>query len=214
MQQGSPVLIKGHVIHIGERVFDPLEFWITPTIDREKEKIDIFVWHPLFEILEKKQRYTVLYLFLDELLGEYGTEHWIGRMELASERLTEAIPLPELLDVVNKMKAEEGWKKHPPGGCFTGYNLKEPHDRFLRGDTIAGTTANFPLIRDYLDAEGELEDPLKNSALTTCSFLSMPLFYRREINRRRVGRLKMRLRRPSSLRLADRCWAVLKQYVG
>jgi hypothetical protein len=159
----QPGSIKGQTIKMGEQVFDPVEFWITPVIDDDLEKIDITAWHPMFESLKEQQRQTILYLFLDELFGEYGTDQFIGRIELGDRRLADAIPLAELLDFVNKIKAERGWKKYPPGECFSSYECKEPHDRFPRGDVFVGTTANFRLIRDYLNAEGELENPLKNT---------------------------------------------------
>jgi hypothetical protein len=38
--------------------------------------------------------------------------------------------------------------------------MKEPHQKFLRGDIIVGSTTHHNLIEEYLDAEGELSDPL------------------------------------------------------
>ena len=157
-RQPDPV-VKGKTIKIGDRVFDPCEFWITPTIDAEREKISITAWHPLFDILPEKDRHTILYLFLDELFGEYGTDLCIGQIDLSNKRLTDAIPLAELLDYVNDAVTKNGWKKFPPGQCFTSYKC-EPHDRFPRGDIFVGTTSNFPLVTAYLDSEGELADPL------------------------------------------------------
>jgi hypothetical protein len=61
----QPSSIRGQRIEIGERKFDPLEFWLTPTINREGEKLDIAVWHPLFKQMEERERWTVLFLFLD-----------------------------------------------------------------------------------------------------------------------------------------------------
>ncbi len=155
-------LLKGHTIEIGGNKFSPMEFWIAPNLDREGEKIDIVAWHPKFGMLEESQRMTVLYLFLDELLGEYGTEQYIGKIEVGTQQLTEAIPLVELLEFVEKTKAAEGWKKYPPEESFTGYTC-EPNEGFLRSDVIAGSTACFPLIRDYLKGEGNMADPLKDT---------------------------------------------------
>ena len=33
------------------RNFNPIEFWVTPSVDRGREKIDLTVWHPLFDVM-------------------------------------------------------------------------------------------------------------------------------------------------------------------
>jgi hypothetical protein len=147
-------------MEIGGRKFDPLEFWITPTVNREEEKLDIIVWHPLFEQMEERERWTVLFLFLDEVLGEYGTQHWIGEIKLDPKRLADSIPLEELRDFTQRLQSDTGWKKLPPGEVWTGYRMGEQHGHFLRGDVVAGSTLNMRLIDDYLNAEGLMEDPL------------------------------------------------------
>ena len=38
----------------------------------------------------------VIYLLLDESLGEIGTQNWIGRIEINDTKLNDAIPLGEL----------------------------------------------------------------------------------------------------------------------
>jgi len=156
----QPSSIRGQKMEIGGRMFDPLEFWLTPFVDRDEEKVDITVWHPLFESLEEGERWTVLFLFLDEVLGEYGTQQWIGQVKLNAQRLADSIPLEELLEFVQRLEAEHGWKKLPPGESGVVYECKEPHNRFLRGDIAVGSTLHQRLINEYLEAEGELEDPL------------------------------------------------------
>ncbi len=148
------------VIDVGEKRFDPKEFWITPSINLEEEKIDIAVWHPLFNVLEERRRWTILFLFLDEVLGEYGTQQFIGKIEMTEGRLGDAIPLKELLTYAEKAKSDAGWKKYPPGNSGVTYKCAEPHDRFLRGDIFIGSSSNFDLIREYGSAQGELVDPL------------------------------------------------------
>jgi len=124
------------------------------------KKIDLTAWHPLFESMPEKEKWRVLFLLLDEALGEFGTQQWIGEIKLGNEKLAEAIPLHELGQFLNKVESETGWKKYPPGECWTGYRIKEQHQRFLRGDMIAGSIVNDRLVDEYLDAEGELSDPL------------------------------------------------------
>ncbi|PAW77861.1 MAG: hypothetical protein B9S32_09685 [Verrucomicrobia bacterium Tous-C9LFEB] len=156
----QPGTIEGCCINIGDRKFDPKEFWITPSINSENEVVDLIVWHPLLAIVPERDRYTVLFLFLDEILGEYGTQHWIGKIAFDGKQLADSIPISELLRFIEKVKTEKGWQKYPPGESWTGYSFERQHDDFLRGDIIAGSTSNIVLINEYLDAQGELENPL------------------------------------------------------
>jgi hypothetical protein len=152
--------IDGHRIQMGNQMFDPVQFWLTPDIDTEEEMVDLTVWHPLFGGMEEGARWTILFLFLDEVLGEYGTQQWIGKIQMKDTRLADAIALSELQPFVTKLGQDRNWKKLPPGEGAVGYRMHEPHDRFLRGDIIAGTTINDRLVNEYLAAKGDLSDPL------------------------------------------------------
>ena len=159
----QPGSITGKCIEIGGREFDPLEFWLTPAVARDVEKVDITVWHPMFDRMQEQDRGTVLFLFLDEVLGEYGTEQWIGEIKLNPQRLADSIPLAELPEFLRRVEAEHGWKKLPPGESAVLYRCENPHDRFLRGDIVVGSTMHMQLINEFLKAEGELEDPLRGT---------------------------------------------------
>jgi hypothetical protein len=156
-QRGS---IAGIHIKLGDQDFKPVEFWITPEVNNETEKIDITAWHPLFDRLNENDRLRPLFLFLDEVLGEFGTEQWIGEIKLGDRRLAEAIPLSELSGLVTDLEKTKGWKKFPPGTAMALYRCKQPNTRFLRGDIVIGQTAQMKLINEYLRAEGKLKDPL------------------------------------------------------
>jgi hypothetical protein len=156
----QPGAIEGNILKIGERDFDPIEFWITPYVRHDREKLDITAWHPGFDQMAENDRWTVLYLFLDEVLGEYGTEQWIGEIQLSSSRLADSIPLKELSEFVKKTETETGWKKLPPGEATVLYHSERPHNRFPRGDIVVGSTMHPKLIQEYINAEGNLEDPL------------------------------------------------------
>lgn len=156
----QPGRIDGIRMEIEGQSFDPMEFWLTPTINHEDEQVDIAAWHPTYAKLSEQNRLGPLFLFLDEALGEFGTGQWIGEIKACDRRLAEAIPLQELPVYIEKLAAETGWKKFPPGECATVYHLKETDGPFLRGDLIAGTSMNMKLINEYLRSEGEMEDPL------------------------------------------------------
>ncbi len=156
----QPGSIEGIRMEIGGQKLDPMEFWLTPVVDTESQKIDITVWHPLFDRLSEKERASPLFLFLDEVLGEFGTGQWIGEIKLNNKRLADAIPLKELYEFVKKVETEKGWEKLPPGEAAIVYSRKERANRFLRDDIITGSTMHPNLLTEYYRAEGQLEDPL------------------------------------------------------
>lgn len=50
-----------------------------------------------------------------------------------------------------KSRVQEFWR---------WYSFETPHARWLRGDIVAGTTMNIPLINQYTMGQGDMEDPL------------------------------------------------------
>jgi hypothetical protein len=159
----QPGSVQGMVMEIEDSEFNPLEFWITPYVNREEEKIDLTVWHPFFDKIPEMDRWKILFLFLDEALGEYGTQQFIGEMKHDPKRLADSIPLEELNEFVRRVQSENGWKKAPPGESEFVYKSENQDAPFLRGDIVVGTTRHLVLINEYLDADGELEDPLEGT---------------------------------------------------
>ena len=152
--------VDGIWMDIDGQRFDPMEFWITPSVDCDAEKIDLCIWHPLFAKLGERERWTPVFLFLDEVLGEFGTQQWIGEVKLNDLRLRESVPLNELPIFIKTQGEERGWNKLNPGEEVVLYTLKEPHNHFPRGDIITWATVCPDLLKDYLKAEGQMDDPL------------------------------------------------------
>ncbi len=152
----------GIALHLEKdnETFKPIEFWIVPYVNKQSEKIDISVWHPSIQRLPEKARFMALFLMLDELLGEHGTQNWIGEIKFSEDQLRKAIPIAELRDVISDAQREHGWKKYAPTETYSGYSLKESDSEWLRSDTVAGSCRFFRLLRDYFDAEGPCEHPL------------------------------------------------------
>ncbi|MGH2551568.1 MAG: hypothetical protein ACRDHN_19455, partial [Thermomicrobiales bacterium] len=158
-QSGS---IKGNTIAMGDLKFDPKEIWVTPSLDTDAEKINLTVWHPSWEQIDVGQRWTITFLFLDEALGEYGTQWWVGEIQFGQSRLGDSFPLEELAAFVAQTTAKNGWKKYPPGESWTLFQLKESGE-FSRGDLIVLNTCAPRLFQNYMKADGDLQDPLPGS---------------------------------------------------
>lgn len=141
--------------------FDPAEIWVTPEINEERQVVDLHIWHPSWDTIEQNQRTMVTFLFLDESLGEYGTDQWIGELKFSKDKLAKSFPLQELAGVIAQTGRENDWKKYPPGESFSGLKVNVENRTFPRSEVLYQTTAILPLIRDYLNKDGEMEDPLK-----------------------------------------------------
>ncbi|MEM7385096.1 MAG: hypothetical protein AAF514_09140 [Verrucomicrobiota bacterium] len=147
---------------VDDQPFSFSEVWVTPEVDKEEEVVHLTAWHPHLLELEDKGM-TVLYLMLDEILGEYGTDRRLGGIEIGDEKLAGAMPLTELREYIAELEATHGWQRRRPTEVGTIYEFKEPAGTFLRGDTVIGATSNFDLIHQYFGAAGSLEDPLEKT---------------------------------------------------
>jgi hypothetical protein len=151
----------GSIVLDGSQLrFDPIEIWLTPFLDDQDEEIDLTVWHPLFARMTEKQRWMVVFLFLDEALGEYGTQERIGELKLNNERLAQAIPLAELAGFVAQTENAKGWKRYIPGECGSTYRINDDESSYPRSDVFVGSSTNISLIREFIKANGQLPDPL------------------------------------------------------
>ncbi len=155
--------IDGQVIEIDGLRVDAREIWVTPEIDTENEQLNLTVWHPLWEKIDERKRWTIVFLFLDETLGEYGTQWWVGNILFGKDRLAESFPLSELALFTQKISEERGWKKYPPGESWSVLRINVESGTFPRSDLFTLTTSVQRLHQDYLNAKGEMADPLENS---------------------------------------------------
>jgi hypothetical protein len=164
------------VLEIGGQKFQANQFWITPTPNDETEKVDLAVWHPHWQSLNHNDRWTALFILLDEALGEYATQQQIGHVDLSDRQLKDSFSLLELPAYLEKVTQEKDWDYLPPGEEAVLFQLKDPHDRFPRGDLLIGTTMHPTLLEDYLQAEGSLADPLLGSGATYV-YLAIPMTF-------------------------------------
>ena len=161
-------------IGMGEVSFDFGGLWVTPKLDEENEFIHLTAWHPAFETAEEGQGNTALFIMLDEVLGEHGTDQWLGEINTSDKELAGAIPVLELRDYLHDLEVERGWKEYPPSETYSVYQMDGPDDRFLRSDTMTGSSCYLDLIGNYLDEEGPLQtDPIAESGAEFV-FISYP----------------------------------------
>ena len=105
-----------------------------------------------------------MFLLLDEAIGEFGTEMWLGAISAApiigDDKTVTVATLPEKIRQVN---AYYQWEKLSPLQSYSGYEVKK-QAKGPRGDTIVGLTCIPNIISDFLDNKGKLKDnPLKGT---------------------------------------------------
>lgn len=144
----------------GESV-DTENFLVKTSVNEEHQVIDIVAWHPALQNVPADHHYQILFLLLDEALGEFGTEMWLG--EIKVEPISAApgtITLAALPAIIEKASEYYQWKKLSPLEAYTGYQVPTQSDT-PRGDTVAGSTCIGSVLEDFLNNDGKLdEDPL------------------------------------------------------
>lgn len=129
-------------------------------VDQEKEVVDVVVGHPNF-VEDDDINSQVAFIFLDEALGEVGTEMWIGKIELAGAESKTPIVIKSLATEVVSLASMHQWEKQTPEKTYTGYSVEKPGEGYPRSDTIAGATCHFQLVGEFMEREGLLNsDPV------------------------------------------------------
>jgi hypothetical protein len=158
--------VKGFELVLEENhKFSPAELWIHAVPCTDTEKLDITACHPLFSKISEHSSFTGLFLLLDEVLGEHGTQNWIGEIRLSDDRLKDSVPVWELREVTDQVALDHGWKKHKPTETYSLYSRKEPGSGFPRADIFTGCTRYFDLSADFVKERGKMKHPFPEAGV-------------------------------------------------
>jgi hypothetical protein len=157
-RQPSELHRRDHCIEMGGLKFAADAIWLVPRVNESLCRVDLAVWHPLFDRIPAPVQENVTLLWLEEMLGEDAVSNWIGDTT-AGDRLTEAMPLTELPEYLAELQSRRGWKKPPPHQSYCLYRMPEssPHSAMLRGDIVGGNSCHIDLVRSYPLATNPLE---------------------------------------------------------
>ncbi|MEO0795768.1 MAG: hypothetical protein AAFX93_11420 [Verrucomicrobiota bacterium] len=159
-------------IQIHEKEIVASEIWVSLSPRQSDQHVDLVAWHPAFAELPEGAAYQILFIMLDEVLGEDGVEKQLGSIDIGNDKLAEAIPLNELRSELEELS--KNWEKPADGRLWSSYQLPEPDDSFPRSDTIAGSSCHMRLINEFLNSEGQTsEDPIGKLG-ATFAFISFP----------------------------------------
>lgn len=157
--------LANFAVSLGEdQDVDVETFQVGTTVDEESELIDLVAWHPNYENIDEEHHLQILFLLLDEALGEFGTQTWVG--SISAEPIPadyKTMPLSRLPEFIRQASAYHEWEKLPPLQSYTLYELPTQRDS-PRGDTIVGSTVIPEVIFELIDQDGKLnEDPLADT---------------------------------------------------
>ncbi len=156
----QPGLDGVFTIEIGGGNFSSDDVRFGVEVDQKEEVIDVIVWHPNF-VEDDDINSQVAFIFLDEALGEIGTEMWIGKIGLAGVQPENPIAIKSLATEVVSLASMHQWEKQTPDKTYTGYSVEKPGEGYPRSDTIAGATCHFQLVGEFMEREGLLgNDPV------------------------------------------------------
>jgi len=171
-RQPSPSFSANDVFQMHGEEIRSGEIWVTAHPQQDHQLINLSAWHPSFERLPEKSAYQIVFILLDDALGEDTVEHQIGDVHIRNNKLAGSLPIHELREEVEKIN--RNWEQPAPINCYRSYQLPEPSDEFPRADTIAGSTRHHRLINEFLLNEGKLdEDPFVGTG-AVLAYVSIP----------------------------------------
>ena len=158
-------------IQVGENEqVDVAGFQVRPSVDEERQVVDITAWHPSLDVVPKEHHPQILFLLLDDALGEFGTGNWIGEIEVkpldkkglfrrsGSSESEQPMTLLDLPSFISELAEQKGWTKPSPVESRTVYQVGEQSSAH-RGDTAVGSTAIPNLIAELLQNGALVDDP-------------------------------------------------------
>lgn len=164
----------GFSLQMHEQELKVNELWLTPEIDHDHEVIHITAWTPLFKDIPENQAYQILFLLLDEALGENGVSQWLGKITIEDGKLAQSFPLSELPAQIEEAQKENGWKMLPLEETYVLYSLKNPGNEFSRHDMLSLNTSFSGLALDYLEGGGKVDNPIPNTGAAFL-FIEIPI---------------------------------------
>ncbi len=165
-RQPAPVeTLKDIAIGVAdEKHVDVANFIVKTSIDEEAELIDIVAWHPELVHVPTEHHFQILFLLLDETLGEFGVQNWLG--EIKVEPITDMantrtlLEMPKFIEQLNKYHQ---WEKYSPLETYSTYEVPEQVS-CPRGDTVVGSSCMPEVIFDYIENGGvSTEDPVADT---------------------------------------------------
>ncbi len=154
---GSKSNLQMYGIQISEE-----DVTVYPEIDNERNKINIEIYSPKLMGLDEGERYSMLFIYLDQYVGELYTMEYIGYVDFVESTLDkDAVLISGLLPVIDKAIEDRQWPKfNNPTEIYSGYRMepKENENWTLREDVFSGYTSCTPLLNEFYNGTSDRFD--------------------------------------------------------
>lgn len=167
----------GSLTYKGEHLY-PDEFLIYPEVSEEKHRISLAIYAPVIENRKEKEQFTVVYIMLNNLLGENMFEHYIGevymvnpmnRVKYKNKRNLKLSSLYKWIDA--EITARNWIKASDIIDIIEEYNGNPKVGKGLRYDITSGKTCQFLLCNEYYGKTSASQTYVKSVGASYC-FLS------------------------------------------
>ncbi len=137
------------------------DFVIRTEVDHEEQKLNLAIWNERFDEVPEDLHGQLVFLFLDETLGEFGVESSLGAIDIEPLEIDDMIGrLSELPQRLSEVQQIHDWEVLSPFDNYTAYQAQHVSDD-LRGDTRLGITCITNELFSFFEQNGKLdEDPL------------------------------------------------------
>ena len=148
-----PRMSEGFSIKMFDTVLASDDFIIYPKVDTQKEKIDIEIYSNKLGKLSKDDKYGVVFVYLDTMIGENYVESYLGEINILNSKklLAKGINIGDVFQFIEDVITTNKWKKYNnPCEIFSGYQGQPNQEsKNLRDDVFVGYTACFDVINHY-----------------------------------------------------------------
>jgi hypothetical protein len=147
----QPSDINSFKITMFDREIDPKDFYVSAKYNPDTKKADISTYHDCYPGLDKNKRISLAFILLDEALGEYGTEMWIGQIQASDVKPLDAFSINSLKTNIDDMiQMNRLDATLTPDKVWTAYSMKPVRKKNYapREDVIAGVTSNIRILDD------------------------------------------------------------------
>lgn len=152
---------EAFALQVGDQRIETKDIQIEFTPDDEAENIDIVAYHPSFAQLSEQDQFQIVFLMLDESLGEHGTSAMVGEIEMSTSPLERPVSLSQFYDSAMSVFEQREWTLGTPGESYTLISIGEAIDgEFVRSDAITINSCFPDLVIEFLSQDGKLDDPI------------------------------------------------------
>ncbi len=169
------IAVEPAPITVGDIGIDPLDVTVHVVPDPASEALDVTIGHPDFSLVDQTLQLQIAFRLLDDLLGEDGTEFWIGAVDAVPHSVPWGFPFAELAEEVELLVATatgKHWEMAPRDDPELGesqvfYNQAMKRLHFLEMVDVVTVSIETsgpkdPLVREV---EADLASLLRNEGV-------------------------------------------------